>query len=225
MTLASAALGQALHDLASSHASAGGRPWRAPAAVTSGAFDRDAFTQAFTVAARHLGASDLRLTAGEAARLAALGANWPLTTRLDELGRVALLILAAAHLSETQLVAVLEDCYEHGDTRERRAVLRTLPLLPVVEGLVAIAVDACRSHVQPLFEAIACENPYPAAQFPEVNFNQMVLKALFIGVALERIMGLSARVTPELRRMADDYARERIAAGRSVPADIGRLTG
>jgi hypothetical protein len=76
-----------------------------------------------------------------------------------------------------------------------------------------------------VFEAIACENPYPAAHFPELNFNQMVLKALFTGVALERVIGLDGRVTPELARMANDYASERRAAGRSVPADIWRVTG
>jgi hypothetical protein len=79
--------------------------------------------------------------------------------------------------------------------------------------------------VDPVFEAIACENPYPAAYFPELNFNQMVLKAAFIGIALERILGLDARVTPELSRMGSDYASERRAAGHPVPADLSRLTG
>ena len=86
-------------------------------------------------------------------------------------------------------------------------------------------MDACRSHIQPLFEAIACENPYPARHFPELNFNQMVLKVLFTGVALDRVVGLQARVTPELQRMAADYASERRAAGRSIPPDIWRLIG
>ena len=39
-------------------------------------------------------------------------------------------------------------------------------------------------------------------------FNQLVLKAMFTGVALERIVGLSRRVNPELSRMARDYAAE-----------------
>jgi hypothetical protein len=65
-----------------------------------------------------------------------------------------------------------------------------------------------------------CENPYPAAHFPEPAFNQLVLKAYFIGVPVLRILGLDRRKTPELRRMAADYASERRAAGRSVPADI-----
>ena len=71
-----------------------------------------------------------------------------------------------------------------------------------------------------MFEALACENPYPAAHFPERNFNQMVLKALFNSIELSRIDGLSGRRNAELSRMARDYAAERRAAGRAVPADI-----
>jgi hypothetical protein len=67
---------------------------------------------------------------------------------------------------------------------------------------------------------VACENPYPARHFPDRNFNQMVLKALFNGVALVRIVGLSSRLNGELSRMAGDYANERRVAGRSIPSDI-----
>ena len=49
----------------------------------------------------------------------------------------------------------------------------------------------------------------------------MVLKALFNEVALSRIAGLAGRRNAELTRMAADYASERRAAGRTVPADIG----
>jgi hypothetical protein len=98
-------------------------------------------------------------------------------------------------------------------------------LLPEPERVVALGVEACRSSIQPVFEAIACENPFPARHFPEPNFNQMVLKALFTGVPLARILGLQDRVTAELERMARDFASERRAAGRPVPADIGRLIG
>ena len=48
-------------------------------------------------------------------------------------------------------------------------------------------------------------------------------QAACAGVALERVVGLGARVTPELRRMATDYRSERRAAGRTVSADVERL--
>jgi hypothetical protein len=78
--------------------------------------------------------------------------------------------------------------------------------------------------VQSVFEAIACENAYPARHFPDQNFNKLVLKAFFTGVGVARIVGLGGRRTAELRRMAEDYASERRAAGRSVPPDLGLVT-
>jgi len=203
------------------------REWLARVCAAAwGAPDRGALLEAFTAATRRLGRVRLAPTEEETARLAGAGVDWPMGTwGADELGRVALLAAAAVHWPDAEIEALVEDCYRQGDGAERQAVLRALPLLPGPERFLEIAVDACRSHIQPLFEAIACENPYPARHFPELNFNQMVLKALFTGVALERIIAIDGRVTPELSRMAAGYASERRAAGRSVPPDIERLTG
>ena len=76
------------------------------------------------------------------------------------------------------------------------------------------------SHV---FRAIACDNPFPARYFPAERFNHMVLKAIFNGISVNAIVGLADHVTPELLRMADDYAAERRAAGRAVPEDLAAL--
>ena len=96
-------------------------------------------------------------------------------------------------------------------------------LLPRPERFLAIAVESCRSSVQSVFEAIACENAYPAAFFPEANFNQMVLKALFTGADVRRVGGLAERCGAELVRMAEDYASERRAASRSIPDGVGLI--
>ena len=179
--------------------------------------------EAFALAPRRLGRGPIEVTADEAKELAASGlgqGRW----EADELARIALLARAAETLEGAQLAALTGDGYRSGDTRERQAVLRALAVLPEADWTIELGVDACRSSVQPIFEAIACENAFPARCFPALNFNQMVLKALFTDVRLERIVGLDARVTPELRRMAEAYASERRAAGRSLPPDIDRLT-
>src|SRR5262249_60879709 len=95
--------------------------------------------------------------------------------RLADLGRVAMLVSAGRRLAADDLVGLAADCYTHGDTDERRAVLLSLALLPAPERFVPLAVDACRTSVQPVFEAIACENPFAAAHFPAASFNQMAL--------------------------------------------------
>lgn len=138
---------------------------------------------------------------------------------LDELAR-SVLLLKIAHLPPNEYFETVLECYQQGDSREQQSWLRGLNLLPDRGRFLDAAVDACRTNIVPLLEAIACENPYPAAHFPELNFNQMVLKNLFNAIRMERILGLESRFNPELSRMAGDYASEREAAGRDVPPDI-----
>ena len=216
----------ALRELVDRRVEPPARAWFARAsAAAGGEADRGALHEAFTSATRRLGRVRRVASEDEIARLAAAGVSWPVGDwAADELGRAALLVGAAGRLPGAELERFVDECYRQGDGAERQAILRSLPLLPAPERFLEIGVDACRSHIQPLFEAIACENPYPSRHFPELNFNQMVLKALFTGVALARIMLLDDRVTPELGRMAADFASERRAAGRSVPPDIGQLT-
>lgn len=187
--------------------------------------EHEAFLLAFASAGRWVGRTLLAPSAEELAALCAAGIGWPVRSwRLDDVARILLLLRAAAAEPGAGLEALVAESYARGDTDERRAVLHALALLPAPERFLPLAVDACRTSVQPVFEAIACENPYPAAHFAPAGFNQTVLKALFTGVALERIVGLGDRDTPELRRMAVDYASERRAAGRTVSADVERLT-
>ena len=132
----------------------------------------------------------------------------------------AMLLLSVDHLPAEEFLGIAGRAYSLGDSREQASWLRALSLLPGNERMLATAVDACRTNIVPLFEAIACENPYPARHFHEPNFNQLVMKALFSELAIARIVGLVRRLNPELSRMASDYVDEREAAGREVPKDI-----
>jgi hypothetical protein len=134
-------------------------------------------------------------------------------------GRVVLL-LEAARLQPARGVELVTHTYRQGDEVERTAVARGLSLFPDGAALKPLALDIGRTNSLPLFAALALANPYPAAYYSDHEFNQLVLKVAFMGLALEAIIGLSRRANPELSRMCEDYLDERIAANRPAPVDI-----
>lgn len=166
-----------------------------------------------------LGHLPLELDRSEAAAGGAAGLLSFRGRPLHQVGRAALLLCAVDGLPPDEGGEFIDDLFTKGDNDEREALLRTLPMLPDAGRFLATAVEACRTNVQTVFEAVACENPYPAHYFPELNFNQLVMKGLFTGLSLRRIVGLSGRITPALRQMAGDHVKERAAAGRPVQED------
>lgn len=176
---------------------------------------------AYARAALHVGRAPLPLTGKALAELraAAPGIGFERWTE-DDAARALLLLNYRQQATGQQWLEAALACFEEGDAREQQSWLRALPLWPEGAAFLPQAIESCRTNIIPVFEALACENPYPAAHFPERNFNQLVLKALFNAIALSRVVGLDSRLNPELSRMARDYAAERRAAGRAVPADI-----
>lgn len=112
-----------------------------------------------------------------------------------------------------------------GEIGEHMALFRGLPLYPAAGLLIARAGEGVRSAVPPVFEAVAHANPFPREAFSEAQWNQMVVKALFIGSRLAPIQGLDQRRNAELATMLIDYAHERWAAGRSVSPELWRCVG
>ena len=177
----------------------------------------------FGGAGRELGHQVVVVDADLAADARALGVGWLARgTSVSELARIILAraIVAAAPEDGPRALRTL---YVEGDNDERAAILRALPLLDDGRPYASIAQEGCRSNVKTVFEAVACENPFPARFFGERAFCQMVLKAIFVGTRISRIEGLRERTTGELVRMAADYAAERRAAGRTVPEDVDAL--
>ena len=202
--------------------------WLAGAvATTSVPLDRSGFATAFALATRQTGQAPPQPDGADASRLRAAGVTWSVAPwGLDGLARSALLLRAAAGLAPGEVEALVEQCYFQGDTRERQAVLRALALLPEPARFVPLAVEACRTSVQPVFEAIACENPFPARHFPESSFNQMVLKAMFI----ERRRRAHPRARgPRSRRSSGGWRPTTPASGGrragACPGDVAYLLG
>jgi hypothetical protein len=183
-------------------------------------FQRSLFFGYFAGVGRRTRELGFALTPSERSQLVTAGVTVPEAWPLACTARVALLAFACAALEPREHHGLLKEAYAKGDNGERIAVLRGLSLLPDPRRFVDIATEACRTHVQDVFEAICCDNPYAEHYFPDQSYNQLVIKALFTEVPLSRVQGLVARKNPELYRMARDYEVERRAAARIVSADL-----
>lgn len=147
-------------------------------------------------------------------------AHWTLT----DYARLWLMARALSLLARSEGPAFVLRLFEAGELGEQVSVLRVLGALPEPERFLEVGLQACRANARDVFEAIVCENPYLSAHFPELNFNQAVMKAIFMEVPVARIEALASRRTPELARMASGYVSERLAAGRPVPPDAQLLS-
>lgn len=137
----------------------------------------------------------------------------------SEAGRIAL-ILAVAARKDIDTNPLLSDFYRAGDESERIALTRGVILFGSGASARQIALTSGRSNSSALFSALAQRNPYPGHFYSDEEFNQMVLKSLFVGLELEPVVDLQRRANSDLSRMCEDYIEERRSAGRPVPADI-----
>lgn len=119
--------------------------------------------------------------------------------------------------------STVNQLFETGDMHEQQALYSALPIMPFQEELLPRAIDGCRTNMTVIFDSISLNNPFPAKYFPEANWNQMVLKAVFMQRPLYRIQKLEERRNLPLANIASDFAHERWAAGRPVMAEIWRL--
>jgi len=141
----------------------------------------------------------------------------------EDLARFFVLRWVAERYDRAAARGWVEALYRGGALHEQGSILRALGHLPTPGDFVDLATEACRTNAEPVFTALAHDNPFPARFMPPSAFAQMVLKAIFMGVGVRAIVGLQERVTPELLRMIEDYASERRAAGRDVPSDIAYI--
>jgi len=177
---------------------------------------------AIGLAPRRLGKADLALTGDDRARALALRPGLdPSEWSVDQAARIAL--VAASYAGDDAAFAAWFDgfCATAG-LNELIALCRGLPVYPAAALLEPRAREAVRSGMKPVFEAVAHRNPYPVECFTEDAWNQMVVKAFFIGSLLWPIQELDRRSNPRLARMLVDLAQERWAAGRPVSGEVWR---
>ncbi|MFD4988523.1 EboA domain-containing protein [Streptomyces sp. NPDC058374] len=116
--------------------------------------------------------------------------------------------------------ATLTRLYQEGSGAERRAVLDALALTVPGPDAVGLVEDALRANDTGIVAAAV--GPYAARHLDAHAWRHAVLKCLFTGVPLTAVAALAERAAGdgELDRMLADFAAERAAAGRAVPAEL-----
>jgi hypothetical protein len=191
--------------------------------IRSSGKDADLYL-AVSLATRKVGKADLTLTEADLRDANSSRSGWdPRQWSVDQSARVLLILELEG--DPPRLARALEQLFNTADVGEQAAFYRGLPLYPEQPRYLARATEGLRTNMKAVFEAIAHRNPYPSEQFPEPAWNQMVLKALFVGATLWPIVGLDRRANPELARMLCDYAHERWSAGRPVSPELWRCVG
>ncbi len=192
--------------------------------IAEGAPQRVFFTS-FSAAPRHVGKADLELSGEDLTTAEAARTGWqPTGWSTDQAGRTLLVLaLPADNLESYQ--ETLNLLFSAADVRESVALHQSLPLLPHPGAHLERAREGVRSNMTSVFEAVALRNPYPAEQFGENAWNQVVLKAVFVGSPLHEIHGLDRRANAVLARILRDYAHERWAASRTVTPELWRPVG
>jgi hypothetical protein len=141
---------------------------------------------------------------------------------LDRLVRVYLLILLENSAHENSITQI-ETLFDTAEINESIALLSALPLFNQPEKWLHRATDAVRSNIGDVFNSFAFGNPYSAKYFSELAWNQLVLKCIFNDKPIHLIQGIDRRANQALADMLSDFAHERWAAGRTVPAQVWRL--
>jgi hypothetical protein len=178
------------------------------------------FFTAFSAVPRYISKQELQLNEADLQIARAKCPGWlPQFWSLDLAAR-CLLVLSLTQREPEQFQKTLNRLFTAADVRELVALYQMLSLLPDAEQYRLQAAEGIRSNMTVVFNAVALNNPYPAAYLDELAWNQMVLKALFVGSSLKSIQGLDRRANHNLSEMLMDYARERQAAKRSVAPEL-----
>jgi hypothetical protein len=185
-----------------------------------GSDDPARLARAFGMAGRRIGRDDLAVSDEEGAAARRLRAQWqPEGWSADEAARVALL-LATHRNDDAAFAARIDRLATTAGVTELAAVLKGFAVFPAPLALYARAREGVRSAITPVLTAIACRNPYPFDYFDDDAWNQMVVKCVFSGIAIDPIVGLRERRNSVVVQMLRDLVSERHAAGRTLPHEV-----
>lgn len=191
--------------------------------VVSG--DKKSLFLSFGLVPRKVGKADLALRDAEFAAARSARPGWdPTGWTVDQAARM-LLVLSFPAPDAAAYVGVMDQLFAAGEVHELVALYQGLPLYPHQPAFQLRCAEGQRTNIKSVFQAIAHRNPYPSEQLNEDQWNQLILKALFIDLPLDPIVGLDERVNAKLARILVEFAEERRAANRPISPELWRCVG
>lgn len=192
-------------------------------AISTG--DKKALYLSFGLVPRKVGKVDLKLTERECNAATEARPDWdPGRWSTDQLVRT-LFVLSYPATDLEAYIKTLDQMFSTGEVGEQVALYQALPLLPNQPAHVLRAAEGIRNNIKAVFCAVAQNNPFPSEQFSDDQWNQLILKCLFIDLSLRSVVGVDERANAKLMSMLVDFAHERRAAHRSIPAELWRCVG
>lgn len=123
-------------------------------------------------------------------------------------------------LIQEKNIKFLFKIFSVSDTDEKKLILECLDQGDLNGEFKAIYLEAMRTNSSELFSFMAHTRQYPKSFFTEAEYNQMVLKALFVDISVQKIIGIKERKNTKLKTMINDYIEERELANRSLPIGV-----
>ncbi|TAH24310.1 MAG: hypothetical protein EAZ07_09820 [Cytophagales bacterium] len=186
-------------------------------------FHKNSFFLAYSASFRFLGKDEVIFSNEELETANNLCSFWnPQGMKQFEIARL-ILFLRYPITDKIDYFETINKLFGIADMGELAGLYRSLILYPFPEDFQFIVADGLRSNIKVVFESIALNNYYPSLYLNEGQWNQMILKSIFNGSPLNKIIQLDQRANPTLSRQLSDYANERWAAGRTVNPELWRV--
>ena len=193
--------------------------------INSIGFNNNEFDIIFGLIPRKIGKFDLKLSETDIQEASEIKTGWtPYYWSID----IAIRVFLLSKIEDCKTIDFYDkyrDLHKYADSRELLALYSGISLFSSQNRLIEIASNALRTNIKSEFQTIAHNNSFPYQYFSNNTWNNMVLKALFIGARLNPIYGIDKRANLELANILQDYAHERWAAGREVSPELWRCIG
>jgi hypothetical protein len=148
------------------------------------------------------------------------GLPGPSLWHADEAGCLQLLTQLLKVSDNANAERLIRSAFQFGDHCQKLAIAKGLDLIDEEGLMVDLAIATAASDNKELFAAVALNNPYPALNFDDKSFNQLVVKALSLDLDIVNIIGLQQRLSETLSEQCMNLVNERLQSDNHSPCTV-----